>query len=143
LLIAILMGVFGTVAVVIIAIAAINIMHVFFMLVYQRQREIGIMRAIGASRADIRSILLAQAALVGLVAGATGTVLAVLASMAFDSISAGLIPDFPYKPTTYFDFTPELIAGALLFAVGFCVLGAALPARRAARTDPATVLVGR
>ncbi len=143
LLIAILMGVFGTVSVVIIAVAAINIMHVFFMLVYQRQREIGILRAIGASRRDIRSILLTQAALVGLVAGGTGTALAVLASLAFDAISAGLVPDFPYKPESYFVFSPALLASALVFAVGFCVLGAALPARRAARTDPASVLVGR
>jgi hypothetical protein len=143
LMISILMAVFGTVAVVIVVIAAVNIMHVFFMLVYQRQREIGVMRALGASRGDIGALLLAQAGVVGLIAGGLGSLLAVLASTVFDSASAAFVPDFPYKPETYFEFPPLLFLVALVFAVSFCVLGAALPARRAARTDPASVLIGR
>src|SRR5690606_38772776 len=58
LLIAVFMMVFGLVSAVIVGIAAVNIMHVFFMLVYERQREIGIMRAVGASRGDIGRVIL-------------------------------------------------------------------------------------
>ena len=47
-LITVFVLVFSLLSTIIVGIAAINIMHVFFMLVYERQREIGIMRAVGA-----------------------------------------------------------------------------------------------
>jgi len=143
LLITIFMMVFGFVSVVIVGIAAINIMHVFFMLIYERQREIGIMRAVGASRRDIRRIILGEAAIVGALAGSVGVVLAIGSGRFFDWISASYIPDFPYKPHTYFEFHPLLLLAAFLFAIGFCVIGAFFPAQRAARTDPARVLTGQ
>lgn len=143
LLITVVMMVFAFVSTVIIAIAAVNIMHVFFMLIYQRQREIGIMRAVGATRGNIQTLILGEAAVVGFVSGIFGVILAILAGLFFDYLSIRYIPDFPYKPTTYFHFGPLLILGSLAFAVGFCLLGAVLPARRAARMDPALVLTGQ
>lgn len=142
-LITVFVLVFSLLSTIIVGIAAVNIMHVFFMLVYERQREIGIMRAVGASRGDIRLIILGEAASVGLAAGTVGVLLAYAASLGFDAVSANYVPDFPYKPTTYFMFTWDLVLMALGFAAGFCVLGAWLPARRAARMDPAAVLTGR
>lgn len=142
-LISVFVLVFSLLSTIIVGIAAVNIMHVFFMLVYERQREIGIMRAVGARRADIRRIILGEAASVGLIAGTLGVALAYGTSRVFDYVSAQYLPDFPYKPETYFAFGPELVALALAFAAGFCVLGAWLPARRAARMDPAAVLTGR
>ena len=61
----------------------------------------------------------------------------------FDWVSARYVPDFPFKPLTYFHFPPLLILAALTFAIGFCVIGAFFPANRAARTDPARVLTGQ
>jgi putative ABC transport system permease protein len=142
-LITVFVLVFSLLSTIIVGIAAVNIMHVFFMLIYERQREIGIMRAVGATRGDIRLIILGEAACVGLVAGTIGVALAYAASLGFDAVSASYVPDFPYKPTTYFVFSPQLVGLALGFAAGFCVLGAGLPARRAARMDPAAVLTGR
>jgi putative ABC transport system permease protein len=142
-LISVFVLVFSLLSTIIVGIAAVNIMHVFFMLVYERQHELGIMRAVGARRADIQRIILGEAACVGLVAGALGVGLAYATSRVFDYISAQHLPDFPYKPETYFAFSLELVALALAFAVGFCTLGAWLPARRAARMDPAAVLTGR
>ncbi len=142
-LIRIFMLVFGLVSAVIVGIAAINIMHVFFMLIYERQRELGIMRAVGARKSDIRRIILGEAAIVGLVAGGVGVTSAIAMARIFDRVSANYLPDFPYKPETYFAFEPAIIGAALLFAMGFCVLGALLPAWRAARIDPVIVLTGR
>jgi len=142
LLIAIFIAVFSLVSAVIVGIAAVNIMHVFFMLVYERQHEIGIMRAVGASRGDITTIILGEAATLGVLAGIAGVLLAFGAASTFDALSANYIPDFPYKPTSYFIFPWWLIASSLGFSVAFCVLGAFLPARRAARMQPAAVLSG-
>jgi len=142
LLIAIFTLIFALVSAVIVGIAAVNIMHVFFMLVYERQHEIGIMRAVGANRGDIIRIIMGEAATLGLLAGSAGVALAFGASFGFDWISASYVPDFPYKPETYFEFPWWLLAAALGFAVSFCILGAFLPARRAARMQPAAVLSG-
>jgi hypothetical protein len=142
LLIAIFTLIFALVSAVIVGIAAVNIMHVFFMLVYERQHEIGIMRAIGATRSDISRIIMGEAATLGLLAGVTGIALAWAASFGFDWISATYVPDFPYKPETYFEFPWWLLAAAIGFAISFCIFGAFLPARRAARMEPAAVLSG-
>jgi putative ABC transport system permease protein len=143
LLIAIFMLVFGLVSAVIVGIAAVNIMHVFFMLVYERQHEIGIMRAVGASRGDITKIILGEAGILGALSGITGLVLAFIAGEIFDTVSTRWVPDFPYKPETYFAFPWWLLGAAIGFAISFCVIGAFLPARRAAKMDPARVLSGR
>ncbi len=139
-LIAIFMAVFGLVSVVVVAIAAINIMHVLLMLVSERQREFGIMRAVGATAGQIKRIVVAQSLLVGVVAGTLGVLLAVAMASLTDSISARYIPDFPYKPESLFELDPLVFAGAIVFSCGFCVLGALLPASRAAKIDPVTVL---
>jgi putative ABC transport system permease protein len=131
---------FILISLVIIGMSAINIAHTFFMLISDRRKEIGILRAVGASKADVRKIILAEAAAVGLGAGAIGVVLGVAAAKTIDFLSSRFVPNFPFKPTTYFLFTPALIFGALAFAVVFCVLGAFLPARRAANLQPAQAL---
>jgi putative ABC transport system permease protein len=142
LLIAIFTLVFALVSVIIVGIAAVNIMHVFFMLVYERQHEIGIMRAVGASRGDIARIILGESAVLGMFAGILGLLIAWGSSHLVDWVSSDYVPDFPYKPTTYFVFEWWILVGAIGFAISFCVLGAFLPARRAARMEPAAVLSG-
>jgi putative ABC transport system permease protein len=133
---------FLVIAFVICFISAVNIAHTFFMMVSERRREIGLMRALGASRADVWKIILSEAAVVGVVGGVLGVGVALAAARLIDWYSARNLPDFPFKPTTYFVFSWELLVAALLFAVLFCVLGAALPARKAARIHPAAALSG-
>lgn len=131
---------FILISLVIIGISAVNIAHTFFMLISDRKREIGILRAVGASRSDVRKIILGEAALIGLLGGALGVSIGVAAAKVIDFASKRFVPDFPFKPTTYFLFTPTLLLGALGFAVAFCVVGAYLPARKAARMQPAQAL---
>lgn len=124
----------------IILVAAVNIAHTFFSLVHERRREIGLYRALGATRGDVRNILLGEAAVVGLVSGLAGLLLAAAAARFCDYLWVERVPDFPFKPESLFAFDPGLVALALGFAVGCCLVGAYLPARRAARLDPARSL---
>ncbi len=131
---------FLVISFVIIGISAVNISHTFFMLISERRREIGILRAIGATRGDVRKIILGEAALIGVGGGLLGIGVGVGAAKLIDFLSSKFVRDFPFKPTTYFEFTPALIGGALGFAIAFCVLGAFLPARKAAGMQPAQAL---
>jgi len=128
------------ISLIVITIAGFNITHTFLMLVLERRREIGLFRAIGATRANIRNVFLLEAGFIGLLAGVLGLLLAFVSSLVFDTMLITLVPAFPYKPTTFFDFQPWIIATAIGFAVVFTVVGAFVPSLRAARLDPVRAL---
>jgi len=127
---------------VVLGISAVHVMHVFALLVMIRRREIGVMRAVGASRADVRMLIVAEAALVGLVAGCVGVAAAFVLAWSTDRLLGDRLPDFPFKPESFFSFEPWLMAVALGVAVLACVAGALGPAFRATAADPAEVISG-
>jgi putative ABC transport system permease protein len=134
---------FVMISLVIVTISAINIAHNFFMQVSERRREIGVLRAIGATRADVRLIILGEAALIGVIGGVLGVGLATAAAVGVDWLSLHLLPRFPFKPETYFDFQWWILAGGLAFSTVFCVIGGYLPALRASRMEPAQALAAQ
>lgn len=134
---------FALVSLAILAVATLNIAHTFFRAVAERRREIGVLRAVGASAGEVKRLLYAEAALIGFGGGAAGLATARLAALALDAAAARWLPDFPFKPDSYFHFSPALCAATLGFAVVACVAGAALPARRAAKMEPAEALAAR
>lgn len=133
---------FSLISGIIVLISAINIAHTFMMLIADRRREIGVLRAVGATRGHIRAVILGEAAVIGLIGGIMGIVVAMAASGLVDWYSANHVADFPFKPESYFSFTWTLSLSAVGFAIIFCVLGALLPAQGAARLEPADALRG-
>ena len=124
----------------IVGISSINIAHNFFMQVSERRREIGLLRAVGATRTDVSLIILGEAALIGVIGGVLGIGVALGGATLVDWASAHYLPRFPFKPTTYFDFKWWIVGLGLLFSTLFCVLGGFLPARKASRLAPAQAL---
>lgn len=128
------------VASVILLVGALNIAHTFRVLVSERTREIGLYRALGASAGDMRVWLLCLAVVVGVLGGLAGTVVARAGALVADWRAGIDLPDFPFKPDSFFVFPAWLWLLGIGFAVVFAILGAAIPANRAARTDPAAAL---
>lgn len=120
-----------------IVIASVSVAHSFYMIVIARRREFAVFRATGARRSDIRALILAQAAVVGAAAGTIGILAAVIAGTALDRLAGGRIPDFPYKPDSFFQFPGWLLLGAVALAVAASIAGAAVPAIVESRRDPA------
>lgn len=131
---------FLLISLVIVTISAINIAHNFFMQVSERRREIGIMRAIGATQTDVRRIILGEAALIGVVAGVIGCAVAFGAAVVADALAASYMPDFAFKPESFFDVQWWILASGLGFSVLFCIFGGFWPANRAAKMPPAQAL---
>jgi putative ABC transport system permease protein len=131
---------FALVSFAMVSIAAINIAHSFFRTVAERRRELGVMRSVGASSADVRRLVLAEAAVIGLCGGAIGIAIARLGALGVDAASRRFVPDFPFKPDTYFSFGWTLLAVALGCSILACMLGAFWPARAAARLEPTEAL---
>jgi ABC-type antimicrobial peptide transport system permease subunit len=98
------------------------------------------MRATGASRGDISRLILIEASFMGLAGGVVG----VLASWGFSRlanwVAAGQLELALFKPENFFIFEWWIVFGGIGIAWAFCMAGAWIPARRAARMDPAVVL---
>jgi ABC-type antimicrobial peptide transport system permease subunit len=143
LVISIVTGVFTLISAVIVFIAAVNIMHTFLMVIVERRREIGIMRALGATKTAIRLMIMIEAGALGLVGGIVGCLLGVLFALGVDRAFQTATPAFPFKPETLFAWEPWFFVVGIAGAVLFCLLGAAMPALRASNMDPAAVLTGQ
>jgi putative ABC transport system permease protein len=128
------------ISLVIIGISAINIAHNFFMQVTERRRELGLLRAIGATQRDVQLVVLGEAGLIGLIGGVLGVGFGILMAKGVDYMSTHYLPRFPYKPETWFHFSWWIWTGGLVCAAGFAVLGGFLPARRASKMEPAQAL---
>jgi ABC-type antimicrobial peptide transport system permease subunit len=120
--------------------AAVNTMQAFYASVRERTREIGVLRAVGATRGDVAAVVLVEAAATGLAGGVVGVVLARIAAALLDRLARTGLPDFPFKPATFFAFQSGHVAIGLGVALLAALLGAFLPARAAARLDPAKAL---
>lgn len=132
----IITGLLLLVSLLVIFIAAVNIYQTFFLLVIIRGFEIALYRAVGASRIDIKFMVLAESAILGIISGITGTGVAWGIAKVVDYISNNYLPEFPFKPETYFDFPVWLIVLTISFGIIFSIIGAIGPAWKASRVDP-------
>ncbi len=124
----------------VLALAGLNIAHSFFASLSERRRELAVLRAVGAKRLDLGLIVLAQAAILGLFGGMLGVVLAHVGAWMIDQAARIFLPNFPFKPESFF-LVPMWLNGAALFAATLAaVLGALWPAVRAARASLARSL---
>ncbi len=133
----------------IIAVAGFGILAIFFMIVVEKTRDIGILKALGASSRGVMSIFLSYGLALGIVGSGVGVVLGLLFVRYINEIEGVLalimgrkvfderIYYFPSIPTQVNAFTVAWVAvGAILIAV----LASVLPARRAARLHPVQAL---
>jgi ABC-type lipoprotein release transport system permease subunit len=120
--------------------AAVNTMQAFYASVRERTREIGVLRAVGATRGDVAGIVLAEAAATGLTGGVVGVALARAVASLLDRLASTGLPDFPFKPQSFFQFHAGHVALGIAVALAAALIGAFFPARAAARLDPAKAL---
>ena len=97
----------------------------------------------GSRRSDIFRLVLSEALLLGFAGGAAGTALALGASALLDVLSARVLPDFPFKPDSFFFVPWWLPVLGVSLGILAALAGAWLPARRASRVDPSRVLAGQ
>lgn len=135
----------------IIGLASLNIGHTFLMIVAERRRELGVLRSVGARRSNIMALVLGEATVIGTIGASLGVGLALGASILADrfldcrvpdwaGMQALCIPDFPFKPDSFFLFENWILLAGFAIAIVFSVLGALVPAFRASRVDPAEAL---
>jgi len=136
-----ILALLALVAGVILMVSASNIAYAFRALIHERKATIGLYRAVGATRRDIQAWVLALAAVVGGVCGSAGLTLGWVAAFVADRVACARLPDFPFKPDSFFAYPWWLAVGAVAFGALFSIAGAIGPARAAARVDPREALL--
>ena len=121
---------------VVLVVVVLGIASVLVVSVVQKQREIGILRAMGATRGQILRVFLLQGAVVGALGSVLGVLLAMLLVWLFTTLAVG--PDG--QPMFVIHLPPGTAAYTALLATVCGVLAALAPARRAARMDPAQAI---
>jgi len=126
----------GVIKVIAILVAVVGIFLALTALVIERRREIGVLRAIGASRGQVRGMLLCEAALLGAVASALG----IASGMALAMVLTWVVNKAFFGWTIELQWPWPMIAATPLWIILAAVLAAIAPALQAGRVEIAGAL---
>jgi putative ABC transport system permease protein len=121
-------------------VSSLGIVNTMVMSILERTREIGIMKAIGASDNDIRWIFLGEASAIGLMGGLFGIALSWVVGRIINFGANIYIQNQGGTPGNLFSLPLWLIAGALAFSILVSLGAGSYPASRAAKLDPIQAL---
>ncbi|MCF8366780.1 MAG: ABC transporter permease [Bacteroidales bacterium] len=132
-----LLGAVGAIALIV---AGLGIINTMVMSILERQREIGIMKAIGGSEKEIRMIFFVEVGMIGLVGALFGLVLGWLVTRVANVVMNTQILPKDMEPVNLFYFPVWLVFGAIAFSILISLAAGLYPAARAARIDPVRAL---
>ena len=133
---AIVQAVLGGIGAVSLLVAAIGIANTMMMSIYERTKEIGVMKVLGCSLRNIREMFLLEAAFIGLLGGIAGNILSFVMSAAINIIvgSSGAMSMGTDSTISYIPWW--LVLMSMVFAVLVGVLAGYFPAKRAMKLSP-------
>jgi putative ABC transport system permease protein len=123
-----------------ILISAVGVMNSILMAVFERTQEIGMMRAVGASRWDIFRIILTETTILALCGGMVGIVLSTLGARLIEAFVRSVMPFVPSGDLIRFDPVTALASVAFIFVIGLCA--GIYPAVKASKINPVEAIKG-
>ena len=131
------LGIFGSLA---LAVAFIGIVNTLVMAILERRREIGIMKAIGASDGDVKKLFFAEAGAMGILGGIVGVALGWAIGQIINLGTNVYLKRQSFPPEHFWSVPWWLVAFAVLFSFLVSLAAGLYPAGRAARLDPVQAL---
>ncbi len=129
---AMVQALFVGVASIALLVGGVGIMSTMYTSVLEKQRDIGIMKAVGARNSDIMKIFLFESGLLGLLGGLLGVLIGFSIAKVIERIMHNFMGVFRLQAS----FDPLIIVSVLIFSVLIGTLSGVLPARRAAGLNP-------
>jgi len=137
----VLQALLGSVGGLALLVATLGVANTMMMAIYERTREIGVLKAIGARNREVRRMFTADAVLLGFIGGVVGLIFGTLLGRLVDWIGHSYLANEGVTGIGQLSVVPPWLAiGSLIFAAFIGVLGGYYPARRAARLDPVAAL---
>ena len=136
----VLQVVFGGIGAISLLVAAIGIANTMAMAILERTREIGLMKAVGATNSDVLRIFLGEAAGIGFIGGLGGVAIGWLGSWLLNTVATTFMPSNPYGTQLATATPPWLPVFALVFATLVGVISGLYPSLRAATLVPVDAL---
>jgi putative ABC transport system permease protein len=131
------LGIFGSLA---LTVASIGIINTLVMAILERRREIGIMKAIGASDSDVRGLFFAEAGAMGILGGVFGVILGWIIGRVINFGTNVYMHRQGFPPEHFWAVPWWLVVFALGFAFLISLVSGLYPASRAAKLDPVQAL---
>ena len=131
------LGIFGSLA---LAVASIGIVNPLVMAILERRREIGIMKAIGASDGYVKKLFFAEAGAMGLLGGVVGVALGWAIGHIINLGTNIYLKRQALPPESFWSVPWWLVGAAIVFAFIVSLVSGLYPAARAARLDPVQAL---
>ena len=137
--------IFGGVAAVSLLVAAINIINTMTMAIYERTREIGVMKVLGCEINNIRTMFLMESSCIGFIGGVLGVLISLLVSFILNNLTtimasfgqyidlSGIMGGYGASSSTISIIPPWLMLGALVFATLIGLVSGILPANKAVK----------
>ena len=117
-------------------VSSIMIGVITYISVLERKKEIGILRAIGASKRNVSQVFNAETVIIGLCAGLIGIGLSLLLLIPGNMIIHAVADN--NKVNAFLPVLPAIVL--ILLSIGLTLLGGIIPSRKAAKSDPVTAL---
>jgi len=127
-----------SIVLIIIVISALGVLNTVLMSVFERTKEIGVMRATGAAQAHIFGLVWLETLILSLLGGIGGLALALVGSRLLESIVKKLLPLAPKGSVVALE--PGSFILIMAFVIGIAVVAGFYPAFRAARAKPIEAL---
>ncbi|WP_423892907.1 ABC transporter permease, partial [Filifactor alocis] len=126
-------GILGGIGAISLLVAAIGITNTMIMSIYERTREIGVMKVIGANLKDIRNLFLLEAALIGVSGGVIGVMFSYLISFAINKLLTSFFAEnMMGTEGSDLSIIPfSIVILAIVFSTAIGVLSGYYPANRA------------
>jgi putative ABC transport system permease protein len=131
------LGIFGSLALIV---SSIGIVNTLVMAILERRREIGIMKAIGASDGDVKKLFFAEAGAMGILGGLVGVVLGWSIGQVINFGTNIYLKSQSFPPEHFWAVPWWLVALAIGFSFLVSLVSGLYPAGRAARLDPVQAL---
>ncbi len=131
------LGIFGSLA---LAVASLGIINTLVMAILERRREIGIMKALGASDADVKRLFFTEAGAMGLLGGLLGVAMGWMIGRTINFGTGIYLQRQELPPESVSALPMWLAIGAVFFAILVSFVSGLYPAARAARLDPVQAL---
>jgi len=123
-----------------IVVASLGIINTMVMSILERYSEIGIMKAVGASDGDVKTIFFFESSVIGLWGGLFGLALGWVTSGLINGVVNYFLAKQGVPFINYFSFSWWICVGAVVFAIAVSLVSGIYPAWRAARVDPVRAL---